>query len=232
MNYGKKRQLFGCFILFLCFLASVAGLLTAGNEEEVRYTVVLDPGHGGEDGGAVGCDGTVEKNLNLALAGLVKLGLESRGINVLMTRTEDDDTDGLSGFHKRRDLEARAETGNSSGADLYVSIHMNASVSGKDYGFQVWYGSGNAEGKRAAEILSATVEERKICNRIRAVKKVPETLYIFRTVRIPNLLVECGFISNASDMYKLNQETFRQQLAEALCDGICAYLSGINSDMT
>lgn len=232
MKIRKRRRIPGYFFLFLWLTAAILAPLGNGMAETERFTVIVDAGHGGEDGGAVAKDGTVEKDLNLAVALLLKASLEEAGITVLMTRSEDDDTDGLSGFHKRKDLEARAALGNESGADLYVSIHMNASRSDKDGGFQVWYGSGNGDGQRAAERISTAVEGKRICNRIRAVKQVPETLYIFRTLHIPNVLVECGFLSNGADLQKLRDENFQKELTEALCKGICDYLSGISSEIT
>lgn len=232
MKKARLRKGFGIGVAILwLFALSTAPMLQvmAGAPE---YTVIVDPGHGGTDGGAIGDDGTVEKNLNLAIALLLKEKLESEGIQVIMTRQTDEDTDGLTGFHKRQDLEERARIGNESGANLYVSIHINASTVRKDQGFQVWYGSGNDDGQQLAEKITQSVGNANICTRIRAVKQVPETLYIFRTVTIPSVLVECGFISNAADLYKLQQETFRNDLCKALCEGIVNYLSGSNSRIT
>ncbi len=226
------RRGLGIGIVVLWFLALLTVPILRMFAEEPTYTVILDPGHGGTDGGAVGDDGTIEKHLNLTIALLLQEKLEAEGIRVIMTRQTDEDTDGLTGFHKRQDLEQRAKIGNESGADLYVSIHINASTTRKDQGFQVWYGSGNPEGQHLAEIITQTVKDASICTRIRAVKKVPETLYIFRTVTIPSVLVECGFISNSADLHKLKQETFRNDLCTALCKGIEDYLAGNSSRMT
>ncbi len=222
---GIKRGI-GLTIALLWGIAFFSAPVLHLFAEEPNHVIVLDPGHGGRDGGAVGDDGTVEKHLNLTIALMLKEKLEERGVTVIMTRLSDEDTDGLTGFHKRQDLEERARLGNESGADAYISIHINASTVRKDQGFQVWYGSGNTEGIHLANILTDTVKDRKICSRIRAVKQVPETLYIFRTVKIPAVLVECGFISNAADLHQLKQETFRRDLCDAICKGILSYLSG------
>lgn len=232
MKKWVQQRILGGFILCLCLAAAIIAPLTRGNAEQSPHTVVIDAGHGGTDGGAVAADGTVEKDLNLMLALKLKEKLEERKIQVIMTRTEDDDTDGITGFHKRADLEARAKIGNESDATLFVSLHINASPSEKDRGFQVWYGKGNPDGQRAAALLSEAVAKREICTRIRAVKQVPETLYIFRTVTVPSLLVECGFLSNREDLQRLKEDSFRTALCDALCEGIVDYLSGINSDIT
>jgi len=228
----EKERILG---IGICILALTSFLTTPIRTRPVNtepLTVVLDPGHGGADGGAIGDDGTLEKDLNLKIALLLKTKLEERGIMVLLTRTADEDTDGLTGFHKRQDLERRAALGNESGANLYISIHVNASPARKDQGFQVWYGSGNIDGQLLADKITQSVEELKICTRIRAVKQVPETLYIFRTVMIPCVLVECGFISNAADRYKLQQDEFQDQLCNGIRDGILNYASGNSSEIT
>lgn len=232
MKRERFRKIFGLGAVILWLIAAGTVPILRGMAEEPRYTVVVDPGHGGTDGGAVGDDGTVEKHLNLSIASLLKEKLEKKGITVIMTRQTDEDTDELTGFHKRQDLEQRARLGNESGADAYVSIHINASTARKDQGFQAWYGSGNPDGQRLAERITAAVKQKNICTRIRGVRQVPETLYIFRTVTIPSVLVECGFISNSADLYRLKQEGFRNEMCEALCDGIVAYLTESNSRIT
>ena len=231
MKKSTQNRVLGVTVLALCLFAALLAPITTGNAEEPIHTVVLDAGHGGEDGGAVAGDGTLEKDLNLTIALRLKEKLETENITVIMTRTTDDDTDGLSGFHKRKDLEARANLGNNSQADLYVSIHINASRSAKDRGFQIWYGKGNAEGEVAATQICEHVANRNICTRIRAVKQVPETLYIFRTVKIPSLLVECGFLSNNEDLQKLKGEEHQNALCDAICEGIVCYFAGINSEI-
>lgn len=226
------KKAFAIGVLGLWLLAAATTPILEVVAEKPCYTIVLDPGHGGGDGGAVGDDGTVEKNLNLEISLLLRERLEQEGITVILTREEDSDTDGLTGFHKRQDLEARARLGNESGADAFVSIHINASTARKDQGFQVWYGSGNPDGEPLAAEITEKVSEKNICSRIRAVKQVPETLYIFRTVTIPSVLVECGFISNSADLYKLKQESFREDLCNAITEGILNYFSGKRAEIT
>ena len=232
MELFKIKRVAGIIILLLGVFAICCIPLSKTDAEEPVYTVILDPGHGGEDGGAVADDGTVEKDLNLLLALSLKEKLKKENVNVIMTREADDDTDGMLGFHKRQDLESRADLGNGSGASVYVSIHINASQSRTDQGFQVLYGSGNERGESFAATVTRSVRDANICTRIRTVKRVPDTLYIFRTVKIPSILVECGFISNASDLRLLKDEAFRENLTTALCEGIVAYLSGSNSEIT
>lgn len=229
MRNHRFRRIFAAATLTLIGGAIVTGTVLRGQAEAPQITVAVDAGHGGTDGGAVAKDGTLEKDLNLSIALILKEALEKRGAAVILTRTADDDTDGSpEGFFKKKDLERRAEIGGGDGVDLFLSIHCNASTSTADKGFQVWYGMQNREGERLAESICRSVDEAKICTRIRAVKQVPESLYLFRTLTIPNLLIECGFLTNRQDLELLKSTEFQKNLCEAICDGIFDYYSGIN----
>ena len=223
MKKDRWKRWIGMGMILLCAAAAVTSRLLPAQAEVKTYTVVVDPGHGGEDGGAVGEDGTLEKDLNLQIALLLKEQLEQHGFTVVMTRQTDEDTDGLNGFHKKQDLAARVQRTAEVNADLFLSVHINASSSRQDKGFQVWYGTGNNDGQALAEAIKNKVEEAQICTRIRVVKPVPESLYVFRTVTVPNVLIECGFISNAEDRRLLQQPEHRLRLAEAICAGVMDY---------
>lgn len=229
MKKHRLRRIFAIMALILIGGTIVTGTVLQGQAEAPRITVAVDAGHGGTDGGAVAKDGTLEKDLNLSIALLLKEALEKRGAAVILTRTTDDDTDGSAeGFFKKKDLERRAEIGGGEGIDLFLSIHCNASTSTADKGFQVWYGMQNPKGALLAESVCRSVDNAKICTRIRAVKQVPEGLYLFRTLRIPNLLIECGFLTNRQDLELLKSTEYQKKLCEAICDGIFDYYSGIN----
>ena len=225
MKKKSIKTLLGIGICFLCAAVIVVPALLSSDAESTQKIIVVDPGHGGEDGGAVGDDGSLEKDLNLQIALTLKEKLEACGYTVVMTRETDEDTDRLNGFHKKLDLTERVQTAESAKADLFLSVHINASTSARDQGFQVWYGTGNNNGKFLAEQIRSHVEEANVSSRIRVVKPVPETLYIFRTLQIPNVLIECGFISNAEDLYQLKQESFRAKLCEAIALGVTDYFS-------
>ena len=228
MKNHRFRRIFAIITLILIGGTIITGTVLQGQAEAPRITIAVDAGHGGTDGGAVAKDGTPEKDLNLSIAILLREELEKRGAEVILTRTADDDTDGSAeGFFKKKDLERRAEIGGRDGIDLFLSIHCNASTSTADKGFQVWYGMQNQVGERLAESICGRVDEAKICTRIRAVKQVPEGLYLFRTLTIPNLLIECGFLTNRQDLELLKSTDFQKSLCNAICDGIFDYYSGI-----
>ncbi len=194
-------------------------------EKTTPVIVVIDPGHGGQDGGATHADGTMEKDLNLQFSLRLKEKLEQNGIQVIMTRETDTDTDGVKGFQKKQDLIQRAKIANNSQASAFVSIHMNSSSSPDDLGFQIFYGSFHKDSRVFAEKIRDHVRDANICYRIREVKAVPSSLYVFRTVTLPTVLVECGFLSNAKDRALLKQESFQNAFTDAVCQGILQYLS-------
>ena len=197
----------GCCLLFSQIFGSSA------------QTVILDAGHGGADGGAVSQNNVEEKDLNLTLALLLRDRLQQDGHQIIMTRESDTDTDGQDGFYKRRDLERRVEVAAESDAVLFVSLHMNASTSPQDKGFQVFH-TKQAASRAAAIAIRTAVEQAHITLRMRELKTVPADLYLFKHLPIPSVLVECGFLSNPEDEALLTDPTFMEKMADALAKGI------------
>ena len=181
-------------------------------------TVVIDAGHGGSDGGALGTQtGVVESELNLIVAKLLSDELTSRGFYVIMTRTGE----GAIGPTKDADMKRRGEIMNMPGADLVVSIHMNIFRDSTVSGPMVFYMKGSDEGKRLAECVMD-----RVCEAIgRPARKAnPEDLYVLRVPSAPSILVECGFLSNANDEALLMTEAHRIKLAKGIADGIADYV--------
>ncbi len=202
-------------------------LPTAGapNEKKDRLTVILDAGHGGEDGGAVSADGSaVEKALNLEMARLVGEILTAAGVNVVMTRTEDillyDRTVDYHGRKKVLDLAARRKIGEETPNSLFVSIHMNAYPLSQYHGLQVWYSPNNEDSHPLAEAIRASV-----CNTLqpenhRKVKSATSSIYLLHHLTSPAVLVECGFLSNPQEAARLSSTDYQKQLALAIAMGI------------
>ena len=171
------------------------------------------------DGGAVGSKtGVVEAGLNLTVAFAVRDALEAEGINVLMTRTDEDalaDT-------KQGDMQARRKLMNTEGVDLVVSVHMNRFTDPSISGPMAFYMKGSAEGQRLAERVIASVCE-AVGRPVRSAN--PGAYFVIRESPAPSVLVECGFLSNAEDEALLQTEAHQQKLARGIVDGILAYLA-------
>lgn len=181
--------------------------------------VVIDAGHGGFDGGAVGTKtGVIEAELNLSVAKLLADELTRRGMYVIMTRTDGE----AIGATKDADMKRRKEIMNLPNVDLVVSVHMNkfrdVSVSGP----MVFYMKGSDEGKSLAESVMFS-----LCEALDRPKRIanPEDLFVLRVPSAPSVLVECGFLSNADDEAKLITEEYQRKLARGIAEGISNYLA-------
>lgn len=188
-------------------------------DAEPLATVILDPGHGGSDGGAVAeFEGTevIEKDIDVAVTEMVKEILERENIEVVLTRDEDVDMD----------LKERTKFANSTGADLFVSLHCNTSEEVSASGLECYYEKQGDKGKELAEnIMEAAAATGKIETR----ELRTEMMYVVRFTEMPATLVEMGFMSNAEELEKLCRTSYQQILAQAIADGI---LSTLNIEKT
>ncbi len=174
-------------------------------------TVVLDPGHGGSDPGAVGPQGTHEKNVNLAVGLRMKDELTDLGARVIMTREGD----------QFISLADRVKIANSSGADLYVSIHANGYTQETAHGTETFYCT---TGHPDSAFLAQTIHQYLVSGiqrKDRGVKTASFT--VLKETMMPSALVEIAFITNPEEELLLNSDGFRTIAAHSLCQGILAY---------
>lgn len=183
--------------------------------EEPRYSalVVLDPGHGGEANGAE-YGGVKEKDLNLAIAKRAASLLSQAGIQVVMTRVDDADV----GLYERSAIANEWE------ADLFVSVHCNANVDHDDVtGIYTCAYAQGTNGWRLAQLLHQTMREATGADDF-GMEERPN-LAVLRTSLMPAALVECGFMSTASELARLTDPAYQDQLAQGIADGVLAYLA-------
>ena len=190
-----------------------SGKSEAAGASQYGQLVVIDPGHGGSADGA-SYSGVVEKELNLAIACQAAELLERAGLTVIMTRTDDRDV----GLYERTDL------ANGQEADLFVSVHCNASVDHDDaMGIYTCSYSEGTEGWRLAENLYWTVQAATGAPGF-GMETRPD-LAVLRTSRMPAALVECGFMSTEEELALLVQPAYQAKLARGIADGVLAYLA-------
>ncbi|MBQ8207717.1 MAG: N-acetylmuramoyl-L-alanine amidase [Clostridia bacterium] len=196
-------------------------------------TVIIDAGHGGEDGGAIGTNGAVEKALNLEISFMLCDMLRASGMNVIMTRTEDillyDRNADYMGHKKSLDLRARLEIAKSNPDSIFVSIHMNAFPSEKYSGLQVWYSKNNSGSKVLADMLQSYVSNKLQPENGRKIKQANSSIYLLDRAVSTAVLVECGFLSNSAECEKLSDGNYRRQLAFTLFAAIKEYIG--NTDI-
>lgn len=187
-------------------------------------TVVLDPGHGGNDPGKVGANSVKEKDVNLQIAMKTKKLLENEGVRVIMTRDKDQDLAGDSDHNRKvQDMKARVKLINDAMPALTVSIHQNSYQDPSVKGAQVFYYSHSKEAERAAEILKQallTVEESGTRE-----KKAADSYYLLKKTEVPVVIVECGFLSNPEEAKRLADSAYQKELAKAVAKGILTCLN-------
>ncbi|MGI5839455.1 MAG: N-acetylmuramoyl-L-alanine amidase [bacterium] len=176
----------------------------------VGKTIVLDPGHGGSDVGAVGATGKYEKDANHPVAQILRGLLEDLGATVVMTNTVDNYLDGY----------ARADIANNATADAFLSIHSNAFTNPGANGTETYYWTTNPKSKQLAENIHKYLRPATGLTD-RGVKK--ERFIVIRETTMPSALVEIAFISNPAEEKLLFDPAFRQKVAAALRDGLLAF---------
>ena len=207
--------------------ASEASADTALTEKKI--TVVIDPGHGGRDGGAVGEDGTLEKELNLAGALKLKAVLESADIRVIMTRETDIELASPNSSHKKADdLKARLQLTHDQQIAIFISIHMNKFPVEKYRGLQVYYSENNPESLTLAQTVQDTVQDSLQNTSDRKVKPAGDSIYLMKNLEIPAILVECGFLSNEAERELLKDEDYQKKLALCFSAALLTYISSEN----
>lgn len=215
-------------MLYLTFMANFSAA-EASSMPITQKTVIVDAGHGGDDGGAIGIDGTVEKDINLDIALKLEKILKFYGFNVIMTRTQDVMTcdDGLDSLRKRKisDIHNRFELMRKNPDAIFISVHQNKFEDSFQHGTQVFYSGNDERSKELAEAIQTSVTLTLQRKNNRVVKKSGSGIYLLYHAKIPAVLVECGFISNSDEVKKLKDESYRMKLAILIADGLLKYLS-------
>lgn len=234
----------GFFILMLAMPAGSQVLLSAGKAMS-SDTIVLDPGHGGIDGGAVGSGGISEKDINLNIAKMVGKMAEKDGWNVILTRDKDeglysdvsnDGTEFAEIKNKRsirslktEDLRKRKELVDQMEPALTVSIHLNSFKEDRSvHGAQSFYPDGSIDDtvKEESKRLAETIQKHIVAgvqdgtNRAVLGKK---DMILFKNPETPIALIECGFLSNREEEQKLQQKSYQKKLAKCIYEGIAEY---------
>ena len=200
-------------------------VLPAGNGQ-AGPTVILDPGHGGIDGGAT--DGkTLEKDLNLSVCRVLRDLLEASGVRVVMTRQEDIQLGEESGksSRKMRDLLARVHLTEQYPEAIFVSIHMNFFPQASCRGMQIYYSVNAPEGKDLAELIRADNAALLQTWNSRACKAAGSNILVLDRIQNPAVLVECGFLSNPQEAALLRDGDYQKAIASVLCGSILHYFS-------
>lgn len=219
--------LFG-FVLILSILHGTAVRTSKMYEPARRHTIIIDAGHGGEDGGAVGISGILEKEINLGISRKLENLLMFCGVNTKMTRNEDVslNSDITSPIQKRKaaDIKERvkavAETPNA----VLISVHQNSFPQNDCKGAQVFFSKNNVDSKLLAEKVQSCLKDGINDGNHRVEKQADDSIYILKNVNCPAVLVECGFVTNARESELLMTEKYRLKLALCIAGGYLKYI--------
>ncbi len=224
------RKKLGCVAVFAaaCIVLVFFALTASDTVTQAGASdggVLIDPGHGGEDGGTMAQDGTLEKNINLSIALDLRDMFTVCGVPVAMTRQtdmsiHDPDCDTtrrkkVSDMYNRLSLYEQAQT--------VIAIHQNHYGVAKYHGAQVFYSGNHAQGQVLAEAVQKSLAERLQPDNNRAIKKATDGIFLLHHTKRPAILVECGFLSNPAEREQLKTPAYRQQLAFAVMAGYFDY---------
>ena len=226
----------GMFLLFVVALlswhsGSLAAQGTGEGRKEPREhpVVVLDAGHGGKDPGKVGVDGQLEKDINLDIVKRLKYYLEASDVETVLTRDSDKGLYSAGDSKKKMaDMKKRCEIIEETQPDLVVSIHQNSYPDSDVSGGQVFYYKASEEGRRLAEILQSRFDY-VLGEENHRQAKADGNYYLLLHVKEPIVIVECGFLSNAKEARRLEEDKYQDRLAWSLHIGIMEYLNGESS---
>ena len=227
-------------IILVLFLISMLAVVYGTKASDIGFflpeplsgvKVVIDPGHGGMDGGASYGD-TVERDITLAMSLKLEKLLKSQGATVVMTRTKEGDAIAehtpdedypTTRARKRADLLLREEIMNNSEADLVISLHVNAVPEERWRGAQVFY---HAQGHEGGELLAKSIQgsiRKNIGNTEREALSIKQ-VYILKKAKAPAVLVETGFLSNNEERELLISDKYQKQMVEAIAEGIRVFV--------
>ena len=235
-NLKKALLCCGGFLCAACVFHALTGLPSVSvfsAAEGPAVTVVIDPGHGGEDGGAVSVDGVAESHINLAVSKQLRDLLRFAGVETVMTREEDVTIcdEGLGSVRERKasDIRNRVAVVNVTENAVLLSIHQNSLPSSTvTHGAQVFWNQQEGAEELAGAIQESLNSSVNIGNE-KHTKRIPPTVYLMKHVTVPAVLVECGFLTNPEETRLLQDETYQRGLAVSIAAG---YLRGISEGET
>ena len=213
------------FILFLTYKADLKSLRVniffseVNNMTEVKSNksvIIIDAGHGGLDGGAVGVDGIVEKDINLAISLKLKRLFKISGCEVILTRETDEMLSG-DGVKKKKasDLSNRVKIADKYPEAIFISIHMNKFPLENIKGMQIFFALNNINSANLAELLKKNNKSYLQPYNNREIKRGKD-IYVLETIKNIGILIECGFLSNNEEARLLIQDDYQNKLAKII----------------
>lgn len=210
-------------LVMISSFSNIAKLVSRDTELSMQPTIIIDAGHGGEDGGAE-VDGVLEKDINLSVARKTADILRLSGYQVKEVRDKDisvysDEAETLR-EKKVSDLNNRVNLFNESKSNIVVSIHQNKFENSKYHGTQIFYSMNDPQSAQLAKAIQTSVVMLLQNDNTRELKPVSKGIYTMEHTKVPAVIVECGFLSNSDELKKLKDKTYQQEMAYAIAMGV------------
>lgn len=217
-----------CIVLLMVFAGHIdRAVFTSGLAAKQRV-IVLDAGHGGEDPGAIGISGVLEKDINLSIALKLRDLLTLNGFTVVMTREEDvsihDKGAEKRGERKISDMNNRLEIIEQQNNPIFISIHQNRYTRASDKGAQVFYSDSNSFNGTFADVMQRRFVESIQPENKRETKLCGKELFLLYNTKTPSILIECGFLSNEEECALLSTEEHQRKVAFTIYSGLCEFI--------
>ena len=222
MNFKYSMRLTALGLSFIFVFFAVAHLTdmrtdTAVFSYDVKKTaptVVIDPGHGGADGGAVSDSGILEKDVNLQIAQRIAALYKTMGVSCILTRNEDIMLNGDETEHKKlHDLKSRVQIARNTENCIFLSIHQNKFPQKQYKGLQVYYSKHDPASQIIAEKIQSAVRNELQPYNTRQIKQATSAIYVLDNLQCPAVLVECGFLSNDEETSYLISDEYQKALS-------------------
>lgn len=232
MFYLKNRFL---YLLITAIIVVAVSLLPINDlttsSAKISHILVIDPGHGGEDGGAVAANGTLESNINLQIALRLEALSAFWGVETVMTRQHaeidyPESAETLSA-KKKADQNARLSLINSTPGAILFSIHQNYYPSESPWGIQVFYGS-VAQSDALATVTQSNLTGQLCPDNRRLAAPMDDSIYLIKNAKCPAILIECGFLSNPGELEALETHSYQLELASVMLASYLQYIRGIS----
>lgn len=227
MSVKKWIALIACAVVAVTACFSASAVIAAAKTPKPVFTVVLDAGHGGVDGGVTGItSGVKESDLNLEIVFALKKRLEKFGFKVVLTRNSKAGLYGSSqkGF-KRRDMQKRKEIINGACADAFLSVHLNYYSSPTRRGAQAFFKSEDEKGRQLADYIQKNLND--LSGQPRPLSALTGDYYVLNESEPPAALAECGFLSSEEDEKLLLTDGYKEEIADKLAAGIYEFLYSV-----
>ncbi|MBE6775673.1 MAG: hypothetical protein E7543_05720 [Ruminococcaceae bacterium] len=232
LNFKKTLSVSVTVVLFFT-LVMIANLTrdlsdTVSGKADGLPVIVIDAGHGGEDGGTQSADGTLEKEINLAISIKLDEILRNKGFETVMIRSDDrmiyDSSASTQREKKVSDIHNRLKIVEKNEDCVLLSVHQNYFPESKYSGAQVFYSKNNPDSKLLAQEIQGAIVSSLQPDNSRQIKESGTDIYLLYHSQVPSVMVECGFMSNEAEAERLRSEEYQQNMAQAIADGLIKFI--------